>query len=272
MRNSVCLVIFGFWSSSEASLSLSVVSLSFSQCWCGIAGLDTPKISGCPAPEGREGSSCMPWMGAHASAAIHASGTICKSWMLFQTQDSFCAVQMHLLKKHMAHWVPHERIPAKPSTHTSGLVPVGAWESLQVLNHCCPPSTAFSLCCLFGAELPVRTLLNWIDLTAAGTCSELPCTAGLTLATFPRFAAFLLQTPNVCKRRKVLPALTVLAAASCAAELSSSAGSEEELTPVSGHEGSHPTWSLLSPPHPLILCWWNTWVFLSFQACVRLQR
>lgn len=90
-----------------------------------------------------------------------------------------------------------------PSTHTSSLVPVRAQESLGVLNHCWAPSTAFSLCCLFGAELPVRTLLNWMDLTAAGTCSELPCTAELTLAAFPCSAAFVLQTLNGCKRRKV---------------------------------------------------------------------
>lgn len=52
------------------------------------------------------------------------------------------------------------------------------------------------------------------------------------------------------KEGRWLPSLTVLTAASCAAELSSSAVSEQELSPVdtlSGSEGSHPTGSLLSP-------------------------
>lgn len=55
------------------------------------------------------------------------------------------------------------------------------------------------------------------------------------------------------KEGRWLPSLTVLTAASCAAELSSGAVSKQVLSPVdtlSGSEGSHPAWSLLS----LTLC------------------
>lgn len=60
------------------------------------------------------------------------------------------------------------------------------------------------------------------------------------------------------KEGRWLPSLRVLTAASCAAELSSSADSEEELSAVDPLSGSELCPSYIVPPfppHPLVLCW-----------------
>lgn len=87
MPSSVHLVIFGFWSSSESSLSPPVVSLSLSQCWCGIAGLETPNNLGCPALEGREGSTSglqLCTMGGSTGQCSHWC-----QWHSLQVLDAF---------------------------------------------------------------------------------------------------------------------------------------------------------------------------------------
>lgn len=67
--------------------------------------------------EGKEGSTSGLQL-----CALGGSTPQCSHWccwhnlqvldLLFQTQDSFCAGQMHLLRRHTAGWVPPERIPA----------------------------------------------------------------------------------------------------------------------------------------------------------------
>lgn len=84
-----------------------------------------PKQVGVPSPRGEGGQHtwapavCSGWghmpVQPDSAEAIDASGTTSKSWMLFQTQDSFCAVQMHFLKKHLAGLVPPERIQQSPA-------------------------------------------------------------------------------------------------------------------------------------------------------------